>query len=80
MAIRVPSLFAPKRALDLLFSMAAHIATTPMDGDRTTEAIALQPIAPRRSTTFSATRQALAMIVNVGLAPVAVGNGAPSTT
>jgi hypothetical protein len=39
-----------------------------------------QPIAPRRSSTFSATRQALAMIVNVGLAPVPVGNGAPSTT
>ena len=34
---------------------------------------------PRRSTIFSATRQAFAMIVRVGLAPVPVGNGEPST-
>ena len=35
---------------------------------------------PRVSAIWSATRQALAMIVRVGFAPVPVGNGAPSTT
>ncbi len=36
--------------------------------------------APRLVTIYSATRQALAMMVRVGLAPVAVGKGEPSTT
>ena len=61
-------------------SIAAHIVTTPMDGQNYGSHWTLQPIAPRSSTTFSATRQALAMIVKVGLAPVPVGNGEPSTT
>ena len=34
----------------------------------------------RPSAMCSATRQALAMMVSVGLAPVPVGNGPPSTT
>jgi hypothetical protein len=77
----VPSLFQPERALDPLFFDSGAHGDHPNGRDRTTDAIgAVQPIAPRRSTTFSATRQALAMIVKVGLAPVPVGNGAPSTT
>ena len=36
--------------------------------------------APRSAMILSATRQALAMMVRVGLAPVPVGNGEPSTT
>ena len=35
--------------------------------------------APRSAMIFSATRQAFAMMVNVGLAPVPVGKGEPST-
>ena len=35
---------------------------------------------PRSATIFSETRQELAMMVKVGLAPVPVGNGEPSTT
>ncbi len=41
---------------------------------------ARQAEAPRPVTIYSATRQALAMMVRVGLAPVAVGKGEPSTT
>ena len=41
---------------------------------------ARQAEAPRLVTIYSATRQALAMMVRVGLAPVAVGKGEPSTT
>jgi hypothetical protein len=56
-AIRVPSLFAPKRALDLLFSMAAHIATTRQMGGTEPRAIghlnqlhrAARPPSPQRA-------------------------------
>src|SRR4029453_16622737 len=39
-----------------------------------------RPYPGRPFAMWSATRHALAMMVRVGLAPVAVGNGAPSTT
>ena len=80
MAMIVSPYFSPSARLICFLSIAAHIATTLMDGQNHGSHWTLQPIAPRRSTTFSATRQALAMIVKVGLAPVPVGNGAPSTT
>jgi hypothetical protein len=38
-----------------------------------------QAARPRSATILSATRQAFAMMVSVGLAPVPVGNGDPST-
>ena len=70
---------ARAKAIAARLQYVSRASSTPRFSRRS-EAIANNyALAPRRSTIVSATRQALAIIVSVGLAPVPVGNGEPST-